>query len=254
MLIEPGASFWEGMGVVIPICLLSLIALRLRVLDTKGTFLAAIAGILIGIFGGPSWLVILLFFLITSYLATRFKYECKQRRGIAEGNGGTRRTSNVFYNGLVPTLIAVFSAGIGEGAAWLYITAIAAAASDTFASEIGVLSNRVYMITNPARNSMTSNPAMRIYPGVDGGVSALGTVAAFTASFVISLLGWILIPWAIGIPRTLPMLILPAVLGFVGCNIDSLLGATLESRKLINKGQVNLTAIIISTLLMVPFI
>lgn len=250
MFFEPGLSLWEAMTIILPISLLSLISYHLRILDSKGTVLAVAAGLLIGIYGDPSWLILLLFFLIISFLVTKFRYPLKHARGAAEGSSGTRRSSNVFYNGLTPILIAVFSSFIGEDAAWLYITAIAAAASDTFASEIGVLSNRVYMITNPARNSFTANPAMRIAPGVDGGVSALGTAAALTASLIISLAGWMLIPWMTGIPRTLPLLILPAFFGFMGCHIDSLLGATLEARKLINKGQVNLSEITLATLLM----
>lgn len=250
MIIEPGVSLGEALAIIIPISLLSIICYHLRILDSKGTVLAVVAGLLIGIFGDPSWLVLLLFFLAISYLVTKFRYAVKHAKGAAEGSGGTRRSSNVFYNGLVPILIAVSSGFIGDDAAWLYITAIAAAASDTFASEIGVLSNRVYMITNPARNSFTANPAMRIAPGVDGGVSALGTAAALTASLIISLAGWILIPWITGIPRSLPMLLLPALFGFIGCHIDSLLGATLEARKLINKGQVNLSEITIATIIM----
>jgi len=254
MFIEPGVSFWGAMAILIIISLLSMISYHLRILDALGTILAVAAGLLIGIFGDPSWLLLLLFFLIISYIVTKFRFESKHRKGTSEGSRGTRRSSNVFYNGLVPIFVALFSYGIGESAAWLYVTAIAAAGSDTVASEIGVLSDRVYMITNPARNSFTENPAMRISPGVDGGVSALGTVAALTASLLISLFGWVLIPWMTGIPRTLPMLILPVLFGFLGCHIDSLLGATLEARKIINKGQVNLTEISAATVLMYAII
>ena len=68
------------------------------------------------------------------------------------------------------------------------------------------------------------------------------------------LAGWVVIPWAANILRTLPMLIFPALFGFLGCHIDSLLGATLEARKLINKGQVNLASITAATLIMAIFI
>lgn len=254
MFFEPGLSFWETMTLLLPITLLSLISHHLRILDSRATVLAVAAGLLIGVYGDVSWLILLLFFLIISFMVTKFRFSRKHATGTSEGNRGTRRSSNVFYNGLVPILVAVVSSLIGDDAAWLYITAIAAAASDTSASEIGVLSDRVYMITNRSRNSFTANPAMRISPGVDGGVSILGTTAAFTAALLISLVGWVLIPWMTDIPRTLPLLVLPALLGFLGCHIDSLLGATLEARKLINKGQVNLTEITLSTLIMYGFL
>ncbi len=250
MFIEPGVSLWGALAIIIPIIILSIISIRLQVLDAKGTLLAALTGIIIGVFGHPAWLVVLFIFLVTSFSLTRFKYDIKHKSGNAEGNKGTRRFSNVFYNGLIPILVALFSAGIGDESAWLFITAIAAAASDTFASEIGVLSPRVYLITKPSRNSITSNPAMRISPGIDGGVSLLGSIAALTGSLLISLIGWVIIPWATGIPRTLPLLVFPALLGFVGCNFDSVLGATLETKGYINKGQVNLAEITFATILM----
>jgi len=254
MLIEIAVSLKDGIAVLICVVLLALFAYRMHVLDVRGSILASVTGLIIGIFGSPSWFLLLLLFLIFSFIATRFMYEFKQATGTAEPNQGIRRSSNVFYNGIIPAVIALFSAGIGEGASWLFITAIAAAASDTFASEVGVLSKKVYMITNPARNSITSNPAMKIKPGVDGGVSLLGTTAAFFAAFTMSFAGWLIIPYDTGLPVTLPLLLLPAILGFIGCNIDSVLGATLESRGILNKGQVNLTEITIATLLMWPFI
>lgn len=254
MLIEIAVSPKDGIAVIMCVIVLALFVYKAHVLDVKGSILASLMGLIIGIFGSPAWFLILLLFLFSSFVATRFMYEFKQKMGTAEPSLGMRRSSNVFYNGIAPTIIALFSAGIGEGASWLFITAIAAAASDTFASEVGVLSNRVYMITNPSRNSITSNPAMRIRPGVDGGVSLLGTVAAFFAAFTMAFIGWLVIPYYTDLPPTLPMLILPALIGFIGCNIDSLLGATLESWGILNKGQVNLTEITIATLIMWLFI
>ena len=250
MFNEPGVSLHEILGVLIPIILLSLISYRLRILDARGTVVAVAAGLIIGLLGNISWLVLLLFFMAISFGATRFRYAHKHERGTAEGHGGTRRSSNVIYNGIIPVVIAVLSNSIGEDATWLYITAIAAAASDTLASEIGVLSDRVYLITNPARNSLTTDPALRIEPGVNGGVSALGTGAALAASLIVSVVGWILIPAMTDVGRTVPLLLLPALFGFMGCHVDSLLGATLEARKLMSKGQVNLTEIAVATLLM----
>ena len=41
--------------------------------------------------------------------------------------------------------------------------------------------------------------------------------------------------------------IIPAIMGFIGCQIDSVLGATLENRGIIGKGGVNFISIGIST-------
>jgi uncharacterized protein (TIGR00297 family) len=121
----------------------------------------------------------------------------------------------------------------------MFITAISAAASDTLASEIGVFSKRTYMITT----------GKRVKPGINGGVSALGTGMALFAAFYASIIGWFLIMiWS---PMVLPLnniyLLLPLLLGFSGCHIDSLLGATLENRGYLTGSRVNLLSIFIAS-------
>ena len=44
------------------------------------------------------------------------------------------------------------------------------------------------------------------------------------------------------LPAAASYLVIPAIIGFVGCQIDSVIGATLERKGLVNKKTTNLLA------------
>lgn len=195
------------------------------------------------------WLLVLLSLLAFGSLATRFRYAEKLARGTAEAKGGARRVRNVLANGLAPTMVAAmapFMVGFGGPHDWghiaalTFLSAVAGACADTLASELGSLSDRVYMITS----------LKRVPPGTDGGFSLAGQVAAFFGAALIALAGALLL----GIVQpllgagpvfqvTLGTMAVPIVAGFVGCQVDSLFGATLEIRGLVNKEEVNFLGI-----------
>ncbi|MFA5896401.1 MAG: DUF92 domain-containing protein, partial [Thermoplasmata archaeon] len=111
--------------------------------------------------------------------------------------------------------------------------------ADTLASEIGVLSRNAYLITN----------FERVPPGTDGGISALGQLCAVGAALYTALVGYFVLSFlarTYGLAQTMPettsYLIIPAVMGFVGCQIDSVIGATLERKGYGNKKTTNLIA------------
>ena len=224
--------------------ILCALAYYRRVLTLDGTIAAFFVGLVIGILGDVTWLLLLLFFLLSSFLATRYRFALKEAMGVQEGARGERRASNVLANGIAPMAVAALSV---LGLSWfprdvsgiLFLSALAVAGSDTLASEIGVLSRKAVLITT----------FRRVPPGTDGGVSALGTLSAFGAAFYTALIGWFVLAVlarAYGFPPTMPMesafLIIPAIVGFVGCQIDSVIGATLERRGLVNKKTTNLIA------------
>lgn len=195
------------------------------------------------------WLLVLLSLLAFTALATRFRYQEKLARGTAEAKGGARRVRNVLANGLTPTVVAALApaiAGLG-GAVDLrhvvgltFLSAVASASADTLASELGSLSDRVYMITT----------GRRVPPGTDGGVSVAGQVAAVLGAALIALVGALLLGvvqpalwpgWQLEL--TAWTLMVPVIAGFVGCQVDSLFGATLEIRGFVNKEEVNVLGI-----------
>jgi len=140
---------------------------------------------------------------------------------------------------MVACAAAILHPWLGDMAAVLFLTAVAAAASDTLASELGVLSPKAYLITT----------FRRVQPGTNGGVSAAGTWWAFFAAFYSSVVGGLVFWYTGSLAPTTVTLVVPMVFGLVGCQIDSVLGATLETKGYLTKLTNNLTSIALATIL-----
>jgi len=219
-----------------------------RVLDIGGSVLAFLICFISGTFGHWSWLLILLLFVGSSFLATRFAIVYKKALGVEESDEGTRGGSNVISNGILPPLIALtYSFGFltPEQALVAFTTSMAAASADTMASEIGVLSPSPVLITNPRKV---------VEPGVDGGISFEGLTASFLSAVSISMLAYagflVLIEenHAFYSSIELNYLFISAFFGFFGSIIDSFLGATLQNKGFLSNNGVNLVSISISVL------
>jgi uncharacterized protein (TIGR00297 family) len=222
----------ENLAVVLALCAtLSFISHRFHLLTVSGSAASFAMGVIIGLFGSIEWLLLLIIFAVMGFVVTRFRFEIKARAGVQEGKRGERTYRNVLANALVPAMVAVVAWAIGQQGsaipAIVYLTSISVAASDTIASELGVLSQNARLIT-----TMRPVPA-----GTDGGVSAFGTAWALIAAGLASLVGWLIILPAAPIDARI---LVPVVFGFAGCNIDSLIGATLEQRGLVNKLGTNI--------------
>ncbi|HKZ60768.1 MAG TPA: DUF92 domain-containing protein [Candidatus Thermoplasmatota archaeon] len=223
------------------------LALRRRLLDLSGTAAAVGVGLVIGLFGHPAWLFVLLLYMVSSFAATKYRFARKLEMGVAEGRRGERSWRNVAANGAVPAAVAavagLYPEALPPGISGLvFLTAIAVAAADTMASEIGVLSKNAVLITHPHRH---------VEAGTNGGVSRLGHGAAAFAGVYVAVTGYIL--FGLFAPATIhaaPLFAaVPALLGFVGCQVDSLMGATLEMGGRMTKGWVNFLSIAASTAL-----
>lgn len=238
----------EVLGVLLSCIIVGSVAYHFKVLDIWGSALAFVMGLVIGLFGHPIWLVLLLIFLVSSFAATRYEYDFKARRRVAQGKGGKRGFENVLANGYLPMVIAFLSEPLPFGiptidktvATIMFLTAISVAASDTLASELGVLSRKVVMINDPKN---------LVRPGINGGISAFGTAAALFAAAYASLIGWLLIAtFASNLPTSHWYVVIPLVLGFLGCHVDSTLGL-IENKGHINGSTVNLISIFVSSIL-----
>lgn len=104
------------------------------------------------------------------------------------------------------------------------LAALAEAAADTVSSELGqVLSTHPRMITT----------LRRAEPGIDGAISFGGTLAGIIAAGIVAAAG------SLALHGGLPMLAISWGAGVFGLFFDSLLGATLERRGLLNNDGVN---------------
>ena len=219
------------------VALLLVLSSRARMLDATGSKAAALLGLIVGGLGHWTWLLILLGFLLSSHKATKWRFEEKTALGLCESSDGHRGWTNVVANGAIPGLICIY-AYLSEDWAnvvWIFGAAVAVAASDTFASEIGCLDPRVRMIT-------TFKPCQQ---GENGGFSPNGQFAAAVGSSVVALLtalAWWLTVDA-GEVEAMQLTGVLALIGWLGCQIDSYLGALLENRGYLTKGSVNALAI-----------
>ena len=214
---------------------LAAAAVYVRALTVPAGAVAALFGSAIVVFAGFPFLALMVLFLASSVLATRFRFAEKEARHLQEGRTGERGISNVLAHILIPTAIAVAGGLPTPGLAVpgldvLYTSALAFGASDTFASEFGVLSGR-------ARSILTLRP---VPPGTNGGISGLGEAFAFAGAAVTGLVGLGLFGAFGAYPVESAVFLVAVVLaGFLACQLDSVLGELLENRGLLTKHGTN---------------
>ena len=219
---------------VISLLLVTLLLLISKVkdlLDGGGLPAALFVGLIVSFLGHWTWLVVLMTFLFVGSVSTKWRFEEKAQISAEEPNDGVRGWKNVLANGGIASSVAVIDFYIG-GHAWAYLvlcSCVSVAAADTLASEIGSLDPRTRIIT-----TLEAVPA-----GTNGGMSPTGTVAAFYGGLLIAIVSTIL--GAINGDQTPPVFMFTVVIsiGWMGCQIDSLLGAVLENRGYLGKHSVN---------------
>jgi uncharacterized protein (TIGR00297 family) len=205
--------------------------------SVTGMLTGVLLGLLTVVLGSFGWFVVLIAFFSVGGLSTKFRYEEKLDRGVAEDNEGARGSSNVLGNAAVAFVAVVgfaassrLSLGTAVSAAFGFAFAgsLAAAMSDTLSSEIGGLYDRPRLIT-------TLEP---VAPGTDGGVTWQGEVAGVVGAALVAGLALLLMP----LPGPAVLVTATVVAGGVaGMTVDSLLGATLEGDRIGNEA-VNLLA------------
>jgi len=189
-----------------------------KAIDLLGSIFLIIMGVIIIFAAGVNWFFLIILFLLLGLIFTKYKHQYKKDKGIYEG---TRTIRNVVSNGVVPFVMAAFGNYGG------FIGSIATATADTMASEVGVV-NTPRLITT----------LKKVAPGTDGGISILGTAAGIVGAGLIGLAAYILGIYPV-LYKTLEIAVLS---GTVGCFIDSILGAVLESKKYLTNEHVNLIA------------
>jgi len=171
----------------------------------------------IAIAAGWTWGALLILYFVSSSVLSRIGARVKvQRSGSIVEKGGARDAAQVCANG------AVFAAAAALHIAypsfiWLAAGAgaLAASASDTWGTEIGMLAK------SPPRMITT----WRVVPtGTSGGVSTLGLAAMVAGSLFIALAAWLL-------HRNAHVALAVSAGGIVGALVDSFGGALWQSRQ-----------------------
>lgn len=191
-------------------------AARAQMLSASGAVAAAVIGT-IAVAAGWSWGVLLVvFFALTSALSA---YGAERKRALTRevmAKGSRRDAAQVFSNGAMFAVAAIGWSATGSDV-WLAAGAgaIAAAAADSWATEIGIAAG------GTPRSIISGKPILR---GVSGGVTLAGSLGAVTGGATIA--GTVLIidwPFRVAFAALLA--------GVAGMIIDSVLGATLQARR-----------------------
>ena len=157
--------------------------------------------------------------LAGSSLVTKFRYETKKKKGIAEPGRGARDFWRIMGGAGAGCLVAWVTVGgvLGNHVGGCgFAVSLAITNSDTWASEIGILSRNKPRLSVP--------PWQHIDAGVSGAVSALGEVAG-----VAGVLFAVLASYGIGLLGTGFSVLLAAVLiAILGEHLDSFIGALLQ--------------------------
>lgn len=206
---------------------LSFLALYAGVADESGLMSATLIGTTLILFTDFRFFAVLLLFYALGSAFTKYRYEIKMARGVAEQAGGARGYANVFGNSLAPLFFAV-QYGVTQQPffAAAFVASVATALADTTASEVGKAEDNVYLITN----------FQKVKPGVSGGISFKGEMSALFMSFLTSGFAFLM-----GITGFYPALV-AALSAFIGVHIDSFLGATAEERGYLTNSGVNFLA------------
>ena len=221
---------------------LALGAVAARALTPAAGAVAAAFGIVIVVFAGFPFLALMILFVVASVLATRFRFDQKKKANVQEGTSGERGISNVVAHILVPTGLALAGGWSPALLAMpavtvLYASALAFGAADTFASEIGVLAGT-------ARSILTLRP---VPAGTNGGISATGEAWGLIGAWTTALVGLgLFVLFASPVPAAGVFVLVVTAAGFAGCQVDSVLGETLENRGWLTKGSTNFLGMLAS--------
>lgn len=178
-----------------------------------GLFAASLVG-----WGGLAWAAPALAFFVSSSAWSVVGRWRKQSAASQAEKGSVRDAGQVMANGGVAWAVLGAYALLEHDPLWYaaFVGALAAAAADTWATEVGTLGRSRPVDLRTGR---------RVPPGTSGAVSLVGTLGAMGGASCVAAVAW----WAH--PAVGPALVVgAAAAGVLGALVDSLVGATLQAQ------------------------
>ena len=191
-------------------------AYRARSLDLSGALAGGVFAFLLIAVGGAAWAVPSLAFFVGSSALSRVGRARKRSAEALAEKGSRRDAGQVAANGGVAAALlaaTLFWPGAAPALYAAFLGAFAAAAADTWTTEIGTLAGG---------STRRLGFGARVAPGTSGGVSAAGTLGAVAGASLVAL---------VALPFTTGAVSLAVALGGVaGAFADTILGATVQAR------------------------
>lgn len=196
--------------------LFGVVAWQLRWLRGDGAVAAALFGWTLLVLGDVAWIAPAAAFFVGSSVLSNVGKARKRQAQQLETKGHQRDAEQVLANGGIGWLLLLAFSFWDEPLLYTgFVGAFAAAAADTWATEIGTLSSR------PPRSIVSGQP---MPPGESGGVTLLGALGAVLGA---AMVGGVAVlasgdAWGIAVLWTL--------VGTLASFFDSLLGATAQGK------------------------
>jgi len=178
-----------------------------RALSASGAIGATLVGAITFARGGMPAAAALLAFFVSSSALSRVAMQRKERLPLAQTKGAQRDVWQVLANGGAATLCVLLGKRSG------LVGALAAAAADTWATELGMLARRPPRLITTLRT---------VEPGTSGGITPEGVLASLGGAMAVGVAAAAFRGERHGIPRAV-------VAGMLGSLVDSVLGATLQA-------------------------
>lgn len=217
---------WQNSLVFILLCAAAGITVVLKKLDAKAAVVAVVIGFVVWLGEGYTGIALLATFFIAGTLATSWKMRTKQQAGLAEQHRGQRTATQVLANGGVAAVLSLPSFLFVQYQPLLLLmiaSSLSSATADTVSSELGNVYGRKFY------NIMNFKKDIR---GLNGVVSFEGTMIGVAGSSLIALV------YTVQAGLTVHFLWI-VIAGTTGNLMDSVLGATLERKHILNNDAVN---------------
>ncbi|MEF8772458.1 DUF92 domain-containing protein [Halodesulfurarchaeum sp.] len=220
------AVSWTPVLVAIGVSLLfGSLSIALETASIPGMLTGVFLSLLAVVLGGYGWFVVLIAFFGIGGLSTKYHYEEKVSRGVAEPNEGARGTGNVLGNSLAALVALLLFAAHARLPVpeivfvYAFAGSVGTALADTLSSEIGGLYDDPRLLTS-------FEP---VEPGTDGAITWQGELAGIAGAAIIALLTVVVLPlsWV-----SVAIVILA---GLIGMTVDSVAGATIEGQYIGNQ-------------------